>query len=95
MSSMSSILGSSSTTNTSIARTALYRAPPQRREVKRDEVRDRIVHAAVDLMCWLDESGSVGEAIAQFEELVADRTRLFGADHPDTPTTRGMLGLRA
>jgi Tetratricopeptide repeat len=33
----------------------------------------------------------VEEAIAQFERLLADRTRVLGADHPNTLNTRNNL----
>ena len=37
------------------------------------------------------EAGQLETAISLLEELVADRLRVLGADHPDTLTTRNNL----
>ncbi|MEU1456937.1 tetratricopeptide repeat protein, partial [Streptomyces avermitilis] len=37
------------------------------------------------------QAGRTGEAIDLVEQVVADRERLLGADHPDTLTARGNL----
>ena len=44
-----------------------------------------------DMAFWLDRSGRMGEAVAQFKALLADQSRVLGSDHPDTLRTRGNL----
>jgi hypothetical protein len=44
-----------------------------------------------NLASWLGEVGRVGEAIDQFQALLADITRVLGPDHPDTLTARNNL----
>ncbi|MET7919212.1 tetratricopeptide repeat protein, partial [Streptomyces avermitilis] len=39
------------------------------------------------------QAGRTGEAIDLVEQVVADRERLLGADHPDTLTAREVLSL--
>ncbi|MEN3541424.1 tetratricopeptide repeat protein [Microbispora sp. ZYX-F-249] len=36
-------------------------------------------------------AGDAAAAVAAFEQLLADRQRVLGPDHPDTLFTRGML----
>jgi len=44
-----------------------------------------------ELARWLGQEGRVGEAVAQFQALLADIQRMLGPDHPDTLTTRANL----
>jgi hypothetical protein len=40
---------------------------------------------------WTGEAGDAAGAVAAFEELLPDQTRVLGAEHPDTLTTRQDL----
>ena len=42
-----------------------------------------------NLASWRGEGGDVAGAVAEFERLLADRTRVLCADHPDNLGTRG------
>ncbi|MET9226537.1 tetratricopeptide repeat protein [Lentzea sp. NPDC003310] len=49
-----------------------------------------------NLGIWLDATGDRAGAIAEYEQLLADRIRVFGPDHRDTLVTRSrLLGWRA
>ena len=45
------------------------------------------------LAYFLGQSGQRAEAVAMLREVVAARTRLLGAEHPDTKLSRDRLGL--
>jgi hypothetical protein len=47
--------------------------------------------ARSNLVYWHEQAREYNEAIAEAEELLADRTRVLGPDHPDTLLTRNNL----
>jgi hypothetical protein len=49
------------------------------------------VWGAHNLAQVLDRSGRPEEALALYEDLLQRRTRLHGADHPETLQTQGAL----
>jgi tetratricopeptide repeat protein len=44
-----------------------------------------------NLARWLGEAGDAAGAAAAFEELLTDRLRVLGPDHPDVQATRASL----
>ncbi|MFF3787694.1 tetratricopeptide repeat protein, partial [Streptomyces sp. NPDC001933] len=44
-----------------------------------------------NLAYWRGQAGDAAGAATRFEELLADRVRVLGPDHPDTLTTRHNL----
>jgi hypothetical protein len=44
-----------------------------------------------NLAQWRGEAGDVASAVAEFEGLVGDPTRVLSADHPDTTKTLDQL----
>jgi hypothetical protein len=47
--------------------------------------------ACAHLARWRAEAGDAAGATAAFEQLLADRLRVLGPDHPDTLATRSYL----
>jgi hypothetical protein len=44
-----------------------------------------------DTALWTGENGDGRQALRLFKELLPDRERVLGKDHPDTLTTRGNI----
>ena len=46
-----------------------------------------------NIAAFTGESGDTGEALRLCRELLPDRVRVLGADHPDTLTTRSDIAV--
>jgi hypothetical protein len=49
----------------------------------------------INLASWRAEAGDLAEAVADFAQLLSDRLRVLGPDHPATPGHPQESGLLA